>query len=630
MKQIKAIVTVFVLWTLVGSVGKIMFILANMCTDGGVSVADCLNIIVHGLRLDLAVGGYLTAIPALLLIASLFISGRAIEWWKMAWRFVIATLAVVYVLAIGANVALYPYWGFPLDTTPIFYITSSFGDAMASITWRQMLHAVLLWCVGVYAVVFSFSKFVRTDSLFTTARSSMQKGGVAFSLLILTALLFIPIRGGFSVASNNTGSVYFSEDMRVNHAAVNPLFSFLEDALHQDDFSSKYRFMSDDEAQCIFDSLSYTALRDVEGETADKTDTTDTTFNVTLSKTKDVNVVMVILESFSKYIMADGGREHGIVPNIDSLANEGLYFSNFYANSFRTDRGLMAILSGFPAQPTMSLMKLSNKTNNLYSIARTLRRNGYATEYYYGGDANFTNMRSYLMQTGFMNVVAEEDFPKELSVGKWGVNDEHLFERAFEDIKNEKGGKPYFKVIQTLSSHEPCEVPYESGLPNDAQNAFAYTDHFLGLFVDNLKSLPSWDNTLLVLVADHLGAYPIPDNYALWRYQIPLIILGGVVPEARTIQTIGMQVDIPATLLSLLRIDHSEFTFSKDMFDANAPHFAFFDSPDMMGMVTTENSVIYDNASGKVVLDEGVRKGLNLPRAKAYLQKIYDAIASLH
>ena len=116
----------------------------------------------------------------------------------------------------------------------------------------------------------------------------------------------------------------------------------------------------------------------------------------------------------------------------------------------------------------------------------------------------------------------------------------------------------------------------------------------------------------------------------MWRYQIPLIILGGVVPEARTIQTIGMQVDIPATLLSLLRIDHSEFTFSQDMFDANAPHFAFFDSPDMMGMVTTENSVIYDNASGKVVLDEGVRKGLNLPRAKAYLQKIYDAIASLH
>lgn len=618
MKQIKAIVTVFVLWTLIGSVGKVLFILANLCNDGAVSVADCLNIILHGLRLDLAVGGYLTAIPALLLIASLFVSGRAVGWWKMVWRAFIAIFAVVYVLAIGANIALYPYWGFPLDTTPVFYITSSFGDAMASITWWQMLLAVLMWCIGVCAVVFGFNRCVRTDSLFSSARSNMQKAALSLVLLVLSALLFIPIRGGFSVASNNTGSVYFCDDMRLNHAAVNPVFSFLEDALHQDDFSSKYRFMSDDEAQCIFDSLSCTSLREY-GDSS-----------MMLTRTRDVNVVMVILESFSKYIMADGGRESGIVPNIDSLATEGLYFSNFYANSFRTDRGLMSILSGFPAQPTMSLMKLSNKTNNLYSIARSLRRNGYITEYYYGGDANFTNMRSYLMQTGFMNVIAEEDFPKELSVGKWGVNDEHVFERAYRDIKKEKGEKPYFKVIQTLSSHEPCIVPYESGLQNDAQNAFAYTDHFLGCFVDSLKSLPSWNNTLLILVADHLGAYPASDNYALWRYQIPLIMLGGVVPEARTIHTIGMQVDIPATLLSLLRIDHSEFTFSKDMFDASAPHFAFFDSPDMMGMVTADNSVIYDNASGKVVLDEGTRKGLNLPRAKAYLQKIYDAIADLH
>ncbi|MGN0303696.1 MAG: LTA synthase family protein, partial [Prevotella sp.] len=76
-------------------------------------------------------------------------------------------------------------------------------------------------------------------------------------------------------------------------------------------------------------------------------------------------------------------------------------------------------------------------------------------------------------------------------------------------------------------------------------------------------------------------------------------------------------------------VKHSEYKFSKDLLDANAPHFAFFTVPDAVGMVTEDNQVIYDNEQKKTVLDQGPAKGKNLRNAQAYLQKLYDDIDQL-
>ena len=177
------------------------------------------------------------------------------------------------------------------------------------------------------------------------------------------------------------------------------------------------------------------------------------------------------------------------------------------------------------------------------------------------------------------------------------------------------------------SSHEPFDVPFKSHIKEPELNAFYYADKCLGEFVEAMKKKADWHNTLVLIVPDHLGAYPLNiDNYAMWRYELPMILLGGKV-AAQQIETIACQTDIPATLLGILGIEHSEFQFSKDILDAKAPHFAFFTFPDAMGMVTEENTLIYDNALNKPTLDEGSNKGSNLNKAKAYLQKLYDSLA---
>ena len=140
-----------------------------------------------------------------------------------------------------------------------------------------------------------------------------------------------------------------------------------------------------------------------------------------------------------------------------------------------------------------------------------------------------------------------------------------------------------------------------------------------------LKALPLWNNTMIVIVPDHLGAFPAnPDNYKYWRYHSPLIITGGVIKKPAVCSVIGSQIDIAATLLGMLGIDHSDFTYSKDMLDSSAPHFAFFTFPDAMGMVTDSNRIFFDNTSNKLISAEGTSTDLLTKKAKAFLQKVYD------
>lgn len=603
-QSVVRIISVFWHWTLCGMMSKVLFMLVNHSLFAGTGIGDCLAVLWHGLRLDFAVAGYLTILPALMLIITLVYCGKVLRW---LWYGYAAIVSFLTALAYTLNTGLYGYWGFPLDTTPLFYFTSSPADAMASMEWWMMLAAVVaivVMTVLMFVPMWAMMQMIHCGYEHAKPGSAKNPAPGAIAGLILTALLIIPIRGGFTVAANNVGSVYFSENIRLNHAAVNPLFSFLESATHNEDFASQYRFMNDAEATALFSKMTYTALR-------------DTTDNVITERPE--HVVIVVLESFSRLIM----NIPNVTPQLNRLSSEGIYFTNFHANSFRTDRGLVSILSGYPAQPTMSLMKYPAKTNNLYSIARSLRKVGYDTKYIYGGDANFTNMRSYLMATGFNSIISEEDYDARLRTGKWGVNDEELFKRALQEMDMQR---PSLSVIQTSSSHEPYDVPMHV-LDDERLNAFHYTDHCLGEFVSQLRQRKEWAKTLLIVVPDHLGCYPKDiDNFQLYRYQIPMVMLGGVVRTPQHVDTMASQHDIAATLLGMMGIDHSEFTFSKDIFDKRSPHFAFFTVPDAVGMVTDDNAVIYDNVSGKTMLNKGRQPNKNLMPAKAYLQKLYDNI----
>ena len=604
-------ISLFLLWTFIGVFSKLVFLAVYASIIDGIGVSDWWDVIWHGLVLDVAIAGYLTIIPALIFIASLWIESKTIGW---IWKGYVGAVAFISSLAYVANIALYGFWGFPLDNTPLLYIRTSPSDAMASVTTGQLIGGLLAVCASTVFIYLLITRLVKLPKAQQNGKPLLQ----TIVILLLTALLIIPIRGGFGAGTNHTGAVYYSTNIRLCHAAVNPIFCFIESVTHDEDIADRYRFMDDREAADIFGNMTCTALR------------ADSVGILSLrGENQPRNVVVIMLESFSKYIMTEAGHVKGITPNLDRYSKEGMYFTRFYANSFRTDRAIVSILSGLPAQPTMSVMDIPHKSTSLPSIASAMGKAGYNSTFYYGGDTNYSNMKSYFMGTGFQNVVSDKDFPKELYTGKWGVADGPVYERILKDMIASDKKEKHLRVVMSESSHEPFDVPFKSHIKEPELNAFYYADKCLGEFVEALKKKTDWDNTLVLIVPDHLGAYPLNiDNYALWRYEIPMILLGGKI-NALQVETIGCQTDIPATLLGILGVEHNEFLFSKDILDAKAPHFAFFTFPDAMGMVTEENTVIYDNALNKAVFDEGSEKGLNKKRVQAYLQKLYDKIADL-
>lgn len=609
---------------------KPLFMLFYKSLYPDASCADWFSVIWHGLPLDLSLAGYLTAIPGFLFITSVWTLSKSLHRiWCGYFLFISVLISIIFTVDLG----LYEYWGFRLDATPLFYFFSSPKDAVASVSIWMVLGGIV--AMAVYAVVLYavFYGILLQKKLLLRMKLPYRRLKVSGILLLMTGLLFIPIRGGFTVSTMNVGKVYFSAEQRLNHAAINPAFSLMESLAKQKDFSKQYRFMEAAEADRLFKDMLEPAGAGGQTEETDSVlqpaDSLHTLFN-----TQRPDVLFVILESFSSRLMTALGGEPNIAVHLDSLSKEGVLFTNFYANSFRTDRGLVAILSGYPAQPTTSIMKYPRKTQSIPAIAGSLRKAGYGTKYYYGGDADFTNMRSYLISSGIEDIISDQDFPVSERLSKWGVHDHLVFRRLLDDLKAEATAdddsakeNPHFRVLQTSSSHEPFEVPYRR-LENDRLNAFAYADSCVGDFVKQFRELPQWKNTVIVLVPDHLGAYPEHlDNLSVERYQIPLLMIGGAIRSPRRIDVYGSQHDIAATLLAQLSLPHNEFTFSKDMMNPDSPHFAFFTVPDAWGMVTADNQVIFNCQAGDVVVDEGTVKGKNLSLGKAYLQKLYDDIA---
>lgn len=587
-------------------------------------------VIWHGLPLDLSMAGYLSVIPGLLSIAVVWLKRDLVKP-IMNIYFIIASLFITCSFLLNAS--LYPYWKYPLDSTPLFYFFTSPADAIASVSIWQVILSIVILIVLTVGVWFTlrmrgekrqrYSRYGYRYGGFGSGKRNRfddfdrHRGRTSIILLLLTGLLFLPIRGGITVSTMNTGQAYFSQNAYLNHSAVNPLFSLFESITHQEDFASQYRFMKDKEADKIFATMTSTS-----------DENTYPLLNEATFKKGTPDILIVIMESFASDIMPSMGSYKDVAVCLDSIAQQSILFTRFYANSFRTDRGMVSILSGYPAQPTTSIMRYPRKTSQLPSIARNLAKyKNYKTTYYYGGDADFCNMRSYLVSQGYQHIISDANFPIEDKLSKWGVPDHIVAARMMKDIKAQQNEKrPMLRIFQTSSSHEPFEVPYHR-LKDKRLNAFAYTDSVMGAIVREYRKLPRWKNTLIVFVPDHVGGYKENLNdHDRSRYQIPLILAGGAISRPMKVGIIGSQHDIAATLLGQLGVEHREFTFSKNMMSDATPKFAFFAVNDAFGIVSEENSLIYDNRGKRIVYDKG-EKGFNLKRGQAYLQKLYDDLA---
>ena len=556
-------------------------------------IGDICQVVWHGLSLDLSTALYFLAIPFLLTIVSVWV--KVPQW---IFKTYYALIAIAFASAFVADTSLYPFWGFKLDASCLQYLETP-TEAMASVS-AGYLALRLLTIVATATIIFLAYKTYKTYPTYKT-----HKLPETALYLLLIPLIVIGIRGGLDESTTNVGQVYYSQNQFLNHSAVNPVFSILSSMEKTASYVPDYHFMGDEECEHLVAKLYPTESTDID----------------TLLNTQRPNVVVILLESCGGIFTALEGRTD-VMPHLNRLMQEGICFDSCYANSWRTDRGTVCTYSGYPSFPVSSVMKMPSKTRLLPGIARTLAAKGYQTSYIYGGDINFTNMRSYLIGTGFERLTWKKDFSiEEQKTAEWGVRDDIMFgELARQIAEYDAQAQRFFIGFSTLSSHEPWDVPLKK-MNDEILNAFCYLDDCIGSFINALRQTPAWEDMLVVLLPDHGINYKDVGREDSRRNHIPMVWTGGAVKSARHISHICNQTDLPATLLGQLDISHADFRYSRDVMSSNFTRpVAVHTYNNGIAVIDSTGQAIFDLTANRMIQGEGAAAEELIHIGKAVLQ----------
>ena len=565
----------------------------------------------YGWHLDASFAAYLCILPFIgFLLETLLPAFRAFTFIRIYTGICVFVISLLSVL----DLELYRAWGFRLDTTILQYVNTP-AEMLASASGAPVgrLTGILILLFGL--LLFIFLWFIQPYLYaFSRIRTTLRTQVISLLCLIL---LVIPLRGSSWHVPLNQSAVYFSNSTFANHAAINVPWNVLYYLTLKDAQAvNHYNYFPYKKARLYVDSLYHTPSAKTE-------------LRPTFLKNTRPNVLFIILESYSAKLVGCLGGESGVTPNIDSMAQQGLLFKNIYASGDRSEKGLVALLSGYPVQTTTSIIKLPPKTEHLPHLSKLLKKQGYTTSYYYGGDLAFANIKSYLRNAGYERLISKYDFNTADYNSKWGVHDHVLLKKWLADLKNEK--QPFFSTLFTLSSHEPYDIPIPARFPGSDEatlfkNSVHYTDQAIGDFIRAANKQAWWPNTLVVLVADHGHRLPGNDpNYKASKFRIPLLFTGGALKQAYPpVTLIGSQTDVVPTILHQMHLPADSFIWGKDLLNPVAKSFAFYAFNNGFGFVTPAGVVTYDNIAKKVISPDKAVSIKQLNTGKAYMQLSFD------
>lgn len=543
---------------------------------------------------DFAVCLTLLAFPCLLAALAVF-KFPSLPLRKLLTPYYIGTGIAVCILIL-ADIVMYEFWQFKLHSVVLSYASSPEGTTN-SVSIGFLLTRILGGVTGMVLTI--------VPCILLTPKRMPDDMGTRYWMRNLSVMW--PLMLVIFCTQTSVGNAYFSEKIFLNHAATNPVLNFVASIPH-DASSPDKLYVNEEETSneaALFDKL-------YPKETEDITDT--------LLNTSRPNILFVFMESFGGKFVRELGGEPDVAPNMSRLIPEGIFWTNYYSNSFRTDRGTVSAYSGWLSYPIMGLMKEERLHDRLPSLARSLAKEGYQTAYLYAGAMTNMGKRKYLEDMNFQQLYDETAFTREELSGTWGAHDETAAMKAYQLIAAKDSTQHWFMVWQTLSSHEPWLVPYQR-LDDKMLNAFAYTDHSLGVLMDSLKTLPAWDNMLVVVIPDHGYLYE-QDFQNPEFFHSPMLWLGGALRHTgKEMPVLMNQSDLAATLLSQMGISHKDFPWSRNVLSRNYTNpFVYCNYPAGMMFKDYTGTTMLDLMAQEPVLEEPKDEGLRAQKAKAILR----------
>ncbi len=607
----------YIFWLVVFFVDRLVFIVYNLNKLEGISFSELFQTFTHGIYLDNSAIAYVLGIPLIVIFLQSFFRSQSIfSKILQAYTFF---LLLVDAMITAAELPLFDDWGTKLNYKAISYLTHP-SEVINTTPVGSILLVLLLVVLKVGIFFWIYKKFVIQKRIEPLPWRWLTHF-VAF--LFLLFLLVLSLRGGLQPIAINQSDVYFSKHDIVNTTAVNSawnlFFSIDKNAEYMDE--NPYRYYDPKSAEAVVQEL-FTPRKDT---------------TVKILSTNRPNVVMIILESWpADCVYGIDGYFKGITPFFDSLASDGILFTDCYGSGYRSDQGMVAIFSGFPAQPKTSIIKQSDKIRKLPCINTSFKKMGYHTSFLFGGQLSYGNIKSYMYYNQFDDIAEEADFPAETPRGRLGIHDENLFERLHADINSYQA--PFFAATFTCSSHSPYDYPPLQNPINFGgdemkhYNAVKYTDQCLKKFFEDVKKEPWYRNTLFVLLSDHGHgtSKKWPRKSAAYK-KIAMLFYGDVIKnEFRGVPytQVSGQVDLSKTLLNQLGMNADAFHWSSDLFNPYRKEFAFHSFEDGVGWVTPEGVYGYDHFLHQITENTFVKGSKEFKavekEAKSYLQVLFE------
>jgi phosphoglycerol transferase MdoB-like AlkP superfamily enzyme len=557
------------------------------------ALSEWLQCFASGLRSDMSAICY-TLIPA-------FIGTIFVLFWQKSQavfdkiiRFTQYFFIAFAMTIFGEDFGVFDSWGTKLNHKAILSGVAFPKEALLSAAKAGgFLLLVLAALIGF--LIYIFNKIYRPLPVANV--NFPQKIGFS-TLIVIFGLL--GMRGGWQASPLSRQQIFFSEKAVLNYAALNSWWN-LGNLISKIVRAPKnpYRFY---ESRSVADKACATFLQT-------KKDTTQSVFT-----TQRPNVVLIFLESWSGKLISGLGGERGVTPRFDTLAQNGVLFTNFYSTGFRTEQGIISTLSCLPAQPMSSIIYTPDAFKHIPHFYQKMTENGYHTRYYYGGKIEFDNIGAYMQAARVDKIVSDTSFAIRRRTD-WGAYDEELFAKFSSDMQTAK--QPFFCAMNTLTSHEWFEADVPNYFHTDKdkisdhyRNTMHYTDSCLYAFLKNAAQQAWFKNTVFVIVADHSCRYP--DNNTInkaERYHIPMLLYGGAIrPEWRgkTSAQYANHSDIAATLLAQMRVKNDKFPYSRNLFNPYIPKYAYYAYDNGFGMVTPNGNLLYDHYLGKLIAPDTI------------------------
>ncbi len=582
-------------------IGRVGFVLNNRPIEQ-LSFADAAGVCWRGfVEHDLMVAAMLLAVPWLVGLLALRHSGLRLRAWLTPY-YILMGLAVAAIIV--ADAVMYEYWQFKLGMVVLSYAASPEGAtnsvSLSYIIIRVSAFLLLaLWTI-IPCILMTPKKLPTGNS----ERLWMRNISIIWLFLIVSGVLWM-----------RQGDVYTTKPhptQLADHAAVNPVYAFASSVRLTDNYAGRYDFLSEEDRADLFKGLYPEPADDIQ----------DTLLNM-----QRPDVLVVFLEGFGSRFVEELGGIPDVAPGMSRLIPEGIFWENYYSNSFRTDRGTVSAFCGWLSYTDLGLMKQTEFHSSLPSLARSLGREGYETSYIYGGAMTNMGKRQFLEDVAFQNLYDDTAFNDDEKSGCWGVNDSVALQKACQLISRWEDGH-HFLVAQTLSSHEPWDVPYHR-LEDEKLNAFAYTDYSVACMMDSLRQLPQWDNLLVIIIPDHGFLYK--QSYKdPGFFRAPMLWTGGAIREPRKMSVLMNQSDIAATLLSQMGIRHDEYPWSRNVLSQTYTYpFVYCNYPAGILFADSTGTSIYDINGDAVMMEQPADDGLRIMRAKAILQTSYDGLTEM-